>query len=75
MCTSKNIMVSILNRKHVQEVCIVLALVEGERKVSFGEAWRALQSNGVRTYAVWCMKLMKGNNDKEGKSDTAHTLR
>jgi hypothetical protein len=30
----------------------VLALVEGERKVSFGEAERALQSNGVRTYAV-----------------------
>jgi hypothetical protein len=50
----------------------VLALVEGERKLSFGEAWRALQSNGVRTYAVWCMKLMKGNNDKEGKSDMAH---
>jgi hypothetical protein len=30
----------------------VLALVEGEGKVSFGEAWHALQSNGVRTYAV-----------------------
>jgi hypothetical protein len=27
----------------------VLALVKGERKVSFGEAWRALQSNGVKT--------------------------
>jgi hypothetical protein len=31
---------------------MVLALVEGEWKVSFGEAWHALQSNGVRTYAV-----------------------
>jgi hypothetical protein len=35
----------------------MLALVERERKVSFGEAWCALQSNGVRTYVVWCMKL------------------
>jgi hypothetical protein len=52
----------------------VLALFQGERKVSFCEAWHALQSNGVRTYAVWCMKLMKGNNDKERKSDTTHTL-
>jgi hypothetical protein len=52
----------------------VLALVEGRRKVSFGEDWRAFQSNGVRTYAVLCMKLMEGNNDKEGKSDTAHML-
>jgi hypothetical protein len=31
---------------------MVLAFIEGERKVSFGEAWHALQSNGVRTYAV-----------------------
>jgi hypothetical protein len=30
----------------------MLALIEGERKVSFGEAWRALQSNEVRTYAL-----------------------
>jgi hypothetical protein len=30
----------------------VLALVEGERKISFGEASRALQSNEVRTYAI-----------------------
>jgi hypothetical protein len=30
----------------------VLALDEGEMEVSFGEAWHALQSNGVRTYAV-----------------------
>jgi hypothetical protein len=30
----------------------MLALVEGERKVSFIEAWRALQSNGVRNYAI-----------------------
>jgi hypothetical protein len=43
---------------------MVLALVEGERKVSFGEAWRALQSNGERTYVVRCMKLMKGDKDK-----------
>jgi hypothetical protein len=31
---------------------MVLALVEGERKVSYGEAWRVLQTNEVRTYAV-----------------------
>jgi hypothetical protein len=31
---------------------MMLALVERERKVSFSEAWHALQSNGVRTYAV-----------------------
>jgi hypothetical protein len=30
----------------------MLALVERERKVSYDEAWRALQTNGVRTYAV-----------------------
>jgi hypothetical protein len=36
----------------IQGRCKVFALVEGERKVSFGEAWCALQSNGVRTYAV-----------------------
>jgi hypothetical protein len=39
---------------------MVLALVKRERKVSFGEAWRAHQSKWVRTYAVWCIKLMKG---------------
>jgi hypothetical protein len=31
---------------------MVLALVERERKVSYGEAWHALQSNGVKTYAT-----------------------
>jgi hypothetical protein len=31
---------------------MVLALVKRERKVSFGEAWRAHQSKWVRTYAV-----------------------
>jgi hypothetical protein len=31
---------------------MVLALVEGERKVSYGEAWRVLQTNDVRIYAV-----------------------
>jgi hypothetical protein len=31
---------------------MVLALVKRERKVRFGEDWHALQSNGVRTYAV-----------------------
>jgi hypothetical protein len=30
----------------------VLAVVEGKGKVRFGKAWRALQSNEVRTYAV-----------------------
>jgi hypothetical protein len=30
----------------------MLALIEGERKVSFGEACHALQSNGVKTYVV-----------------------
>jgi hypothetical protein len=36
----------------MQGGCKVLALVEGVRKVSFIEAWRALQSNGVITYVV-----------------------
>jgi hypothetical protein len=31
---------------------MVLALLERDRKVSFGEAWRALHSNEVRTYVV-----------------------
>jgi hypothetical protein len=31
---------------------MVLALLERERKVSFDEAWHALHSNRVRTYAV-----------------------
>jgi hypothetical protein len=31
---------------------MVLALVERERNVSFGEAWHALQSSGVKTYVV-----------------------
>jgi hypothetical protein len=53
---------------------MVLALAERERKVSFGEAWHSHQSNGVRTYAVCCMKLMKVNKDMYGKSDTAHML-
>jgi hypothetical protein len=30
----------------------MLALVKRGRKVTFGEAWRALQSNRVRTYVV-----------------------
>jgi hypothetical protein len=36
---------------------MVLALFEGDRKVSFVEAWHVLQSNGVRTYAVSRMNL------------------
>jgi hypothetical protein len=40
---------------------MVLALVERERKVSFGEAWHALQSNGGQNR---CMKLTKGDKDK-----------
>jgi hypothetical protein len=31
---------------------LVLALVERERKVSFGEAWHSLQVDGIRTYAI-----------------------
>jgi hypothetical protein len=31
---------------------MVLALVERGRKVSFGEAWHALQVDGVRTYVI-----------------------
>jgi hypothetical protein len=45
-------MVSIVKQKPIQGVCTVLALVERERKVSFDEAWHALQSNGVKTYVV-----------------------
>jgi hypothetical protein len=45
-------MVSIVKQKPIQEVCTVVALVESKRKVSFGEAWHALQSNEVRTYAI-----------------------
>jgi hypothetical protein len=43
---------------------MVLALDKRGRKVSFVEAWRAFQSNGVRTYVVWCMKLTEGDKDK-----------
>jgi hypothetical protein len=38
--------VHIVKQKPIQGGCMVLALVERERKVSFGEACRALQSNG-----------------------------
>jgi hypothetical protein len=31
---------------------MVHALLERERKVSYGEAWRALHSSRVRTYAI-----------------------
>jgi hypothetical protein len=34
------------------ERCKMLVLVKGERKVSFDEAWRALQSSGVKIYAI-----------------------
>jgi hypothetical protein len=43
-------MVSIVKPKPIQEVWTVLALVESKIKVSFGEAWHALQSNEVRTH-------------------------
>jgi hypothetical protein len=39
--------VNIIKQNPIQGGCKVFALVEGETKVSFGEAWRALQSNGV----------------------------
>jgi hypothetical protein len=44
--------VNIINQNPIQGGCKVLALVEGERKVSFNEVSCALQSNGVRTYVV-----------------------
>jgi hypothetical protein len=44
--------VNIVKQNPIQGGCKVLALVEGERKVSFDVAWRALQSNRVRTYVV-----------------------
>jgi hypothetical protein len=52
----------------------VPALVKRGRKVSFGEAWRSLKLSSVGTYAIWCMNLLKGNQDNEGMSDTAHML-
>jgi hypothetical protein len=45
-------MVSIVKRKPIQGVCIVLALVERGRKVSLGEAWHSLKVSSVRTYAI-----------------------
>jgi hypothetical protein len=39
-------------RNYIQGGCKMLALVEGERKLAFIEAWHALQSNGVTTYVV-----------------------
>jgi hypothetical protein len=44
--------VDVVKRKPIQGGCMVLALAERERNVSSGEAWRSLQSNGVRTYTV-----------------------
>jgi hypothetical protein len=44
--------VNIIKQNSIQGGCKVLALIEGERKVSFGQSWCALQSNGVRTYVV-----------------------
>jgi hypothetical protein len=41
-----------IKQNPIQEGCKVLALIEGERKVRFGEAWCALQSNGIKIYAV-----------------------
>jgi hypothetical protein len=32
--------------------CLVLPFVERGERVSFGEAWRTLQINGVRTYVI-----------------------
>jgi hypothetical protein len=54
----------------MQGGCKVLALFKRRRKVNFDGAWRALQSNGVNTYAVWYMKLCKVHGEN-GKSDTA----
>jgi hypothetical protein len=51
---------------------MVLALVERETRVNFGEARCSLQISGVRTYAIWGMKLMKGDKDKYGKNDMAY---
>jgi hypothetical protein len=43
---------------------MMLAVIERKRKVSFGEAWHVLQTNGVRTYAVCARVLVK--ETKEG---------
>jgi hypothetical protein len=36
----------------MQRGCMVLALIERGRMVSFSEAWRFLRVDGVRTYAT-----------------------
>jgi hypothetical protein len=65
---------NIIKQNPIQGGCKVLALVERGRKISFGEAWPSLELSGVKAYVIWCMKLMKGHKDKEGKSDTTHML-
>jgi hypothetical protein len=44
--------VNMIKQNPIQGGCKVLALVERERKVSYDEAWRARQTNEVRTYVV-----------------------
>jgi hypothetical protein len=36
---------------------MVLPLIERGRRVSFGEAWRFLGVDGVRTYVTRCMNV------------------
>jgi hypothetical protein len=36
----------------MEEECLVLALIKQGRRVIFGEAWRFLKVDGVRTYAT-----------------------
>jgi hypothetical protein len=43
---------NIVKQNPIEEGCTVLSFVEGERKVSFIEAWHAHQSNGFRTYVL-----------------------
>jgi hypothetical protein len=44
--------INVIKQNPIQAGCNVLALVKRRRKVSFIEAWRVLQTSGVRTYAV-----------------------
>jgi hypothetical protein len=65
--------INIIKWNPTQGGCKVLTLVQGRRKVGFIKAWCVLQTSGVSTYVVWCMKLCKVQG-KYGKSDTAIPL-
>jgi hypothetical protein len=44
--------VNVMKQNPIQGGCKELALFKRRRKVSFIKAWRALQSDGVGTYAA-----------------------